>query len=67
MLLSLQKRERKNLTTECDENTETRYLSPQQNQSNLREERLDDVVTAGSCKVMTYQERLKILQSRDYS
>lgn len=41
--------------------------SHQQNQSELREERLDDVVTAGSCKVMTYQERLKVLQARNYS
>lgn len=36
-------------------------------QDNLRNETFDDVITAGSYKILTYEERLKILQSRKYN
>ena len=62
MLLSLRKREQKSSAPESSENTD---IQPEA--TSLWKETSDDIVTAGSKKFMSHQERYEFVKNRTYS
>ena len=62
MLSGLHKREQKSSALESSENTDT-----QSEANNFWKETSDDIVTAGSKKFMSHQERYEFAKNRSYS
>ena len=62
MLSGLRKREQKSSAPESSENTDT-----QSEANNSWKETSDDIVTAGSKKFMSHQERYEFVKNRTYS
>ena len=62
MLSGLHKREQKSFAPESSKNTDT-----QSEANNSWKETSDDIVTAGSKKFMSHQERYEFVKNRTYS